>query len=197
MVLSSFHTEARRWVKFPATVLLATALLGLLHNYFNFDPVLIGQRCETGLGAAMVFLEYILIPLGSVAVALGMLSLHRWALALGYVLPLLALMLVTIEKVQRIVIKFAEYRAGSMQSLGGGVMTALLVLALWAVYGLVVLYIAKSWRMLNQAREWMRAPAATQASTVAGAKLYGTTGAQTQEGDVCLIMPEAGQEEST
>ncbi len=42
MVPSSLLTEARRWVKFPATVLLATALLWLMHSYFNLDPAAIG-----------------------------------------------------------------------------------------------------------------------------------------------------------
>jgi hypothetical protein len=199
MVPSSLQTEARRWVKFPATVLLATALLWLLHSYFNLDLKTIGQRSESFIGALFVFCELVLIPLGSVAVALGMLTLHRWALALGYFMPLLPLILVTIDKTHRVALKFTEYRAtGEISSFGGGVMTALLIAALWAVYVLIVLYILKSWHMLQQARQWLKGPATDAGPRRAvDAMRAGPAGQASDEGDYCLLMPENNQEETT
>ncbi len=199
MVPSSLQTEARRWVKFPATVLLATALLWLLHSYFNLDLARIGQRSESVVGALFVFCDLVLIPLGSVAVALGLLTLHRWALLLGYVMPLLPLILVTIDKAHRVALKFAEYRAtGEISSFGGGVMTALLIAALWAVYVLTVLYILKSWQMLHQARQWLNHPARDAGMGHAGdTQRLGQGDHPVEDGDYCLLMPENNQEETT
>lgn len=199
MVPSNLYTEARRWVKFPATVLLATALLWLLHSYFNLDLGMIGQRSESVIGALFVFCDLVLIPLGSVAVALGMLGLHRWALLLGFFMPLLPLILVTIDKVNRVSIKFEEFRATNDRfSFGDGVMTALLIAALWAVYVLMVLYILKAQHMLQQTRQWLRRPSQDAAlSRASETRRAGQGSPQADEGDFCLLMPENNQEEPT
>jgi hypothetical protein len=199
MPSSDQRTEARRWVKFPATVLFATGILWLLDTYFSsfeggFGPV--GQRAETLFGVLYILLIYVVIPLGSVAVGLGMLSLHRWALSTGFIMPLVPLLIVTVDKVQRIAGKFTEYHAsGSVRSFGGGVMTALLLVALWAAYGLVVLYIVKSWRLLSAAREWLRLPAGAGAAQ-AGVQPVTSDPAKAEGGDFCLLMPEGETEET-
>lgn len=197
MATSSLYTEARRWVKFPATILIATALLWLLRNFFDYDLTEIGQRTETVVGIIFVFCEFVLIPLGSVAVAVGMLWLQRWALNLGYVMPLLPLIVVTLEQAHRVALKFAQWRAsGDHSSFGAGVMTALLVAALWAAYGLMALYIFKSAHLLGQAQEWLHAPGNTMdGKGPAPRPLFG--GESPEEGDCCLLMPDSSNEETT
>jgi hypothetical protein len=197
MAPSSLYTEARRWVKFPATVLLATALLWLLRNFFEYDQAAIGQRTESVIGAIFVFCELVLIPLGSVAVAVGMLWLQRWALQLGYVMPLLPLIVVTLEQAHRVALKFAEWRAsGEFSSFGGGVMTTLEVAALWAVYGLIALYIYKSAHLLGQAQQWLRAPGSALAGKSSAPKpLFGCE--CPEEMDCCQLMPDSNPEETT
>jgi hypothetical protein len=196
MATSTLYTEARRWVKFPATVLVATALLWLLRNFFDYDQVAVGQRAESVIGAIFVFFEFVLIPLGSVAVAVGMLWLQRWALYLGYVMPLLPLIVVSLEQTHRVAMKFAAWRAtGEFSSFGAGVMTALLVAALWAVYGLMVLYIFKSTHLLGQAQEWLHAPDASLAGK--GGLISPLSGGEgIEEGDCCLLMPDGSHEET-
>ena len=196
MATSTLYTEARRWVKFPATVLIATALLWLLRNFFDYDQVAVGQRAESVVGAIFVFCEFVLIPLGSVGVAVGMLWLQRWALYLGFVMPLLPLIVVSMEKTQRVAMKFAEWRAsGEFSSFGAGVMTALLVAALWAVYGLMALYIFKSAHLLGQAQEWLHAPDSNLAGKGAKPRPY-SDGERIEEGDCCLLMPDGSHEET-
>jgi hypothetical protein len=197
MATSSLYTEARRWVKFPATVLIATALLWLLRNIFDYDPGGVGQSAESIVGAIYMFCYFVLIPLGSVAVAVGMLWLQRWALYLGYLMPLLPLIVVSHEKTQRVALKFAQWRAtGEFSDFGAGVMTALLVAALWAVYVLMALYIFKSTHLLGQAQEWLRAPGNTSAGK-SPAPRQNFTGEGSDEGDCCLLMPDSSHEETT
>lgn len=197
MATSSLYTEARRWVKFPATVLIATALLWLLRNFFDYNQVAVGQRAESVVGAIFVFYYFVLIPLGSVAVAVGMLWLQRWALYLGYLMPLLPLIVVSLEQTHRVALKFADWRAtGEFSSFGAGVMTALLVAALWGVYALIVLYIYKSAHLLGQAQEWLHGPDASLAGKAAATRPL-LDKEQFEEGDCCLLMPDGSHEEPT
>ena len=87
MTARDYRTEARRWVKFPATVLFATGVLWLMHRYFHFDMAAIGEQTKTGIGALSVIVNFLVIPLGCVIVALGLLFLLRWSLWLGMILP--------------------------------------------------------------------------------------------------------------
>lgn len=187
-------TEARRWAKFPATVLLATGLLWLLQSYFALlvpdarDQI--GQETETFVGALYIFSSLVIVPLGSVAVGLGLLFVQRWALWGGFVLPALALVIVTVEKAAVIGRKFAEFRqAGAVSSFGGGVMTALLVLALWAVYVLIVLYLLKTLHQLNLAYGYANRRTAP-AGQLGGKSTAGNASAADDDEDLCLYMPE-------
>lgn len=196
MQASTNLTEARRWAKFPATVLLVTGILWLLQIIFTLDKSAIGQRSESFVGAAAVFIELVVIPLGSVAVGLGLLFLQRWALLLGFVMPLLPLLFATAEKIERIVAKFAEWRSSdNFASFGDGVMHALLLLALWGIYGLLVHYILKSMRLLDKAQDWLRVPATQRGSAPAAYPVTGSDDVVTDGNEVCFLMPEGDNDE--
>ncbi len=187
-------TEARRWAKFPATVLLVTGLLWLLQSYFALlvpeAQIRIGQETKTFAGAAYVFASLVIVPLGSVAVGLGLLFVQRWAVWGSFVLPALALVIVTIEKAAAIGRKFAEYRhGGAVSSFGGGVMTALLLLALWVVFLIVVLYLLKTLRQLDLAYGYARRRAGP-AGQLGDSRATGAGGTTSDEDDLCLYMPE-------
>jgi len=160
MIPLEIQFSAKRWVKFPATVLFATGVLWLMQSYFELDWESIKQQTETGLGSLAVITDLVIIPLGSIAVGVGLFFLQRWAIWLGFVLPVLPLLVVTIEKLGRIEQKFAEYRLseGGVSSFGGGVMTAILVLALWGIYVVIVIYLAKTIRILDSGRAWLKRP---------------------------------------
>ena len=197
MAASNQLTEARRWVKFPATVLLAIALLWLLQNLFEFNSAEIGQRTEKVIGILYVIVDYIVVPLGSVAVGIGLLFLQRWALITGFFLPLLPLVLVTADKIGRVVAKFTQYReTGDFSHFGGGVMTALLVIALWAVFFLYLDYIYKSWRLTNQAREWLSPKRRGARGSAPGAEPPSGGAARTDD-EGCYLLPDADDEEQS
>jgi hypothetical protein len=193
-------TEARRWAKFPATVLLITGLLWLLQSYFALlvpdARVQIGQETETFLGALYIFSSLVIVPLGSVAVGLGLLFVQRWALWGGFVLPALALVIVTAEKAEAIGRKFTEFRqAGTVSSFGGGVMTALLVLALWAVYLIIVLYLLKTLHQLNLAYGYARRRQAPASQADGSGAVPPAAAGEGEEDDFCLYMPETQDDE--
>jgi hypothetical protein len=190
-------TEARRWVKFPATVLLATGVLWLLQSYFELDWSNIGRLTRTGIGAVAVFTDMVFIPLGTVIVGVGLLFVQRWALYTGMVLPLLPLLMLTADKWQRISDKFSLFhQSGNVGSFGAGVMTSLMLLALWAVYVLMIFYLAKSLRYLQRLRQWVRGRQAEPA----GEKAAGDTppdvaDAALDEDELCLLLPDPQVEE--
>lgn len=189
------QVEARRWAKFPATVLLATGLLWLLQNYFELDWLQIKEQSESLVGAIVVFTALVLVPLGSVASGLGLLFLQRWALWSGFVLPVIALAYLSGEKAQSIARKFAEFRAsGEVESFGGGVMTALLLVALWAVYILIVTYLLKVLKQLELADGWARRR--PDASSTQGVSQHLASGSPAAAGDdeYCFLLPDPADE---
>lgn len=192
--LHGYTTEARRWAKFPATLLFATGFLWLLESLFSFNMDNVGQQSETGVGALALFINFAVIPLGSVVIALGMLFVQRWALILGPLLGLYPLVALSISKVARIQLKFAEYRSGSSESsFGDGVMTSLLLMALWAIFGLMVLYVLKSLGILAKSQQWLSQPAGDEATVVQGAGDSSGDAPGTEMDDVyCSMFPAAG-----
>jgi len=188
-----YRIEARRWVKFPATILLITGVLWLIRTYFELDWTRTLERTETLVGSVAVLTELVLIPLGSVVIGIGLLFLQRWALWLAYIIPLFPLVILTGEKVLRIGVKFDTYRQTSdVSEFGDGVMTALLVLALWALYVLIVLYLFKAWLQLKASRAWW--------GTRHGPGSI-TTGEPCEEqpeleDELCLLMPETAEDET-
>lgn len=191
-----YTTEARRWAKFPATLLFATGFLWLLESLFHFNQESVGQQSETVVGALGVFINYT-IPLGCVVTALGMLFLQRWALMLGPLFSLYPLVSLSINKIARIQVKFAEYRSGGADdSFGDGVMTSLLLLALWAIFGLMVLYVLKSLCILRKSQQWLSQPAASEGEEVQGSGAVSEDAAVMENDDVfCPMFPAAGQKD--
>jgi hypothetical protein len=184
---------ARRWVKFPATILFATGVLWLLQIIFNSDWEAIRNYWSTGAGALLVLVYMLVIPLGSVAIALGLLFLQRWALWGGAILPVVPLVLVTIDKFYRIKDKFADFRdSGNSQALGDGVMTSVLVLALWAVYALILVYLYKANKILGGAEQWLKRPVRDATAGAARDPAAGRTAGdfEAAEGDYCQLFPE-------
>jgi uncharacterized membrane protein len=165
---------ARRWVKFPATIMFATGLLWLLESYFQLDWDALGQQTETGIGAVGAFVDMVVIPLGSIAIGLGLMYLQRWALIGGAVLPLLPLLSLSVEKGVRVESKFAEFRAsGEAGYFGDGVMTAITVLVLWALYIVILIYLYKAHKILGGAEQWLRRPQRDAATGVSGERSEG------------------------
>lgn len=187
------YQEAVRWAKFPATVLLATGVVWLLRNYFELDIAAVGELTETGVGIVLALINLLLIPLGSVAAGIGLLFTQRWAIFAAAPLASAALLATTIDKAQRIYVKFAQYRSEQdTAAYGDAVMTILLLLALWAVLGLMVWYIIKTWRHLQSARQWLSQPRSQGAPAASAARRvpYSIDEDEVEEGDVCLLMPE-------
>jgi hypothetical protein len=196
MVTRSTRDEARRWAKFPATVLFATGFLWLLHSIFNLDMGSRSQQLESVVGILAALLDLIFIPLGGVAIGLGMLFLQRWALWLGFIFPVFPLVILTGEKWQRMGQKFSEWRGGDLSAMEGGVMTGLLVLALWGVFALMVYYLRKALRLLDKAEGWMRASAASSSDNAAamgpawGQARAGVAMSSPDDSDVCMLIPD-------
>ena len=186
---------ARRWAKFPATLFFSNLFLWLLETMFNFNMEQVGQQSETGVGALGLFIDFAVIPLGSVVIALGMLFVQRWALMLGPLLGLYPLVSLSISKAARIQTKFAEYRSGGLEaSFGDGVMTALLLLALWAIFGVMLIHLRKSLAALNKSREWFARPRKPDAEALpeSAANSEASSDDATNEG-FCPMFPAAGQ----
>ncbi len=182
---------ARRWVKFPATILFGTGILWLLQIIFNSDWERIRDFWSTGAGAILVLVYMLVIPLGSVAVALGLLFLQRWAMWGAAILPTVPLVLVTIDKLHRIRDKFTAFHdSGNTNALGDGVMTSVLVLALWAVYVLILVYLYKAYRILGGAEQWLSRPVRDE--TVAREPVERTAGGAEDVGlgEYCQLFPE-------
>jgi hypothetical protein len=192
--------EARRWMKFPATVLIATGILWLLHSYFSLNWSDIGQLTETGIGAVAVFINLVVIPLGSVVAGVGLLLVQRWAMWAACCLPVPPLVVLTMDKVDRIAVKLKEFRgSGEVSSFGDGIMTAILLLALWAVYFLILGYLLKAWREMEVAREWLKLPSRQDRGFAASSKQPPDPASAEDEPDaedVCLLMPDSIDDES-
>ncbi len=188
------YTEAKRWAKFPATVLLTLGLLWLLQNYFELNLDQLGQQTETGVGILVALLDLLLIPLGSVAVGIFLLFTQRWSMVAAVPLTFAALLLLTVDKVARVALKFAQYRAThETAAYGGAVMTILLIIALWAVFALVLFYLRKAWLHLDAAQEWLNSPRRKPEPRTVTVPLGPGEGSLTlPEEDVCLLLPDAG-----
>ena len=188
---------ARRWAKFPATVLFATGLLWLLKSYFQLNIETIGEKAETGIGAIGVFADMVIIPLGSMVVALGLLYLQRWAMLTGLFLPLLPLLILTYEKALRINAKFTEFRiSGEAAQFEGGVMTALLVVALWAVYVMMILYLLKALKIMDSDREWLKRPGAADAATAAPETAGLPVSGEQADDEIFTMFPGQNEDDS-
>lgn len=191
MASRDYLAEARRWVKFPATILFATGVLWLLQIVFNSDWERIRDYWSTGAGALLVLVYMLVIPLGSVAVALGLLFLQRWAMWGAAILPTVPLILVSIDKFTRTRAKFAAFHdTGNTSALGDGVMTSLLVLAIWAVYVLILVYLYKAHRILGGAEQWLSRPVRDETAARQPLERSAGDAEDVGLGEYCQLFPE-------
>ena len=153
--------EARRWTKFPATLLIITGVLWLIEVLFKVAQDWngnIAQPSETFVGAVVVFALAVVVPLGSPLAGVFILYLHRKALYVGAALPFIPLAYLTWYECLRIARKFHEYRTDhAVASFGTAVMEAVILLGLWSIVWVHLLYIRRALRELASAS---RAPAA-------------------------------------
>ncbi len=136
----------------------------------------------------------VLIPLGSIAVGLGLMYLQRWALVGGAVLPLLPLLMLSVEKGMRVDAKFEQFRAtGQAGYFGDGVMTAITIAALWVLYALILVYLYKAHKILSGGEQWLARPlrdaTAGASRDAAAGRTAGEVG-EAAEGDYCQLFPE-------
>ncbi|MCH7471949.1 hypothetical protein IIA79_03250 [bacterium] len=196
--------EASRWLKFPATILLAAGVLWLLQVLFEPNLADELRRTRTGIGSILVFVDLLVIPLGSVVVGIGLLYLQRWALHLAFVMPALPLAYLISEKAPVISGKFAQFhQSGDVAAFGDGVMKAVLLIAMVAIYVLIVMYLIKALRILGEFRQ-RAMPAGMGGATAdrAGQGEVGSAGDAARDSeptgkstdDLCLIMPEVEEE---
>lgn len=179
--------QARRWAKFPATLLFALSVIWLVRMLFGLDPSALGSGTKTGLGALAAVYTLGVIPLGSAACGVGLLFLQAWAYIPAAILPLWPVIAVSADKVSRIDRKFAQFHQdGQIASLGNGLIDVLVVIAIWAAYAIALTYLWKSWKMRPSA--WR--PAKGLAGGVAAAA---PEGGRVEEGEVCLLLPEVDE----
>lgn len=200
---TSLLDEARRWTKFPATLLFATCLLWLItvipKAATDWDAY-VAQPSETLFGALLVFLQLVVVPIAGPLAGIGMLFLQRSALYLGAFLPFIPLGTITVDKAARIAIKFREYREqASINSFGDGVLDAVILLGCWAIAIVHVLYIRRALQEMAKAEQWQRGPAAVQqraAPGTGGPLAAGVAGGAAMAGDsvsddTCFLLPES------
>ena len=72
----------------------------------------------------------------------------------------------------------------------------LLVIALWAVFVLYLSYLYKSWRLTNQAREWL-SPKRRAAGNSPAAGPQPSEGGGASDEEVCYLLPDANNEDQT
>jgi len=189
-----YHSAARRWAKFPAAILFILAVVWLIQNYFELNWAEIGSQTRTGLGSVMVFLHLVVIPLGSILIGVCVMFLQRWALWGAGVIALYPLMVKTFDLAARIDAKFTLYRqGGEFSEFGGGIMTALELLMIWALYGIVLYHLRKALYWHAQARQWIKRPsshpvAKGQEPRVSQASNRSATDGE--DSDVCLLLPD-------
>jgi len=187
-------SEARRWAKFPATLILISGILWLLQRYFELDWPAIGEQTRTGLGSAAVFVDLVAIPLGSMVTGVGLLFIQRWAIWMAFFLPLMPLLMLGLEKWIKICDKFSTFhRGGDASSFGAGVMGSILVLGLAVVYFLLVIYLIKCLKHINSAASYSRGKAVSTDSEEYQ-NITRPSVDTTEDQDVCLLLPDPEQD---
>ena len=190
---------ARRWAKFPATVLFVTGVLWLLLTYFRINWAEIGETTETGIGALYVFTDMVVIPLGSLVIGVCVMFLQRWALWGTGVILAVPLVQSTLNMAQRVDHKFDTYHlTRDVQDFGAGIMTAIEILGIWVIYAVVVYHLRKALYWHGKARQWVRKPLTepTPADHVdKPVPPRGAVARTDEDGDVCLLMPDFYEEE--
>lgn len=196
----SYTTEARRWAKFPAVLLMALAIFWLLQKYFEIVPnwAAIEERTETAIGAVYVFTDLVVIPLGSLVAGILLLFLKRGAVFAGMLIPLWPLASVTVQLAERINTKFALHNQTQVVAhFRDGLMSTLELLLLWAVYVLLLHHFRKTLYWLGRSRPWRRQPARDDSGDPEPKIISRDTPPEdVEDGDVCLLMPDVTDEQA-
>jgi hypothetical protein len=189
---ASQYVQARRWVKYPATLLFALSLVWLATSLFNLDWAHAQAISETGVGIARLLMDFIIVPLGGAVVGVFLLSVKAWAIPVAALLPLEPLIVSSLSKLERISGKFTIFHdTQDASSLGAAVMDIFLLIALWSAYALMLGYLYKAWRIVRSAAP--RRAGASAAAATAGSRT--AAGARPEEGETCMLLPEVGQSE--
>jgi hypothetical protein len=191
-----YHAAARRWAKYPAAILFILAVVWLINNYFEWNFPELGQDTENGLGILAAFTYLLVIPLGSILIGVCVMFLQRWALWGAGIIALIPLVDKTVDIVGRIGAKFGVYRAtGSSSEYGGAIMWALGLLAMWALYGIMVYHLRKALYWHARARQWVKRPASSQVQPRAAVTDPQVGYAPAEDGEeICYIMPDTDTE---
>lgn len=191
-----YHSAARRWAKYPAAILFILAVVWLINNYFEWNFSELGQDTEKGLGILLAFTYLLVIPLGSILIGVCVMFLQRWALWGAGIIALVPLVVKTIDVIDRIEEKFAVYRiTGSSSEYGGAIMWALGLLAMWALYGIMIYHLHKALYWQAKARQWIKRPATNaKADRRQAAPVADVPAEPEADPEVCLLMPDTEPE---
>src|SRR5437867_1563261 len=105
MQLRTQFDEARRWTKFPATVLLITGVLWLVVVIFRVAQdggAALASEARTVVGIVWLLLRIPVTLIGCPLAALGVYYLQRQAFYAAAALPALPLLSVSLDKAARI-----------------------------------------------------------------------------------------------
>jgi hypothetical protein len=181
--------QARRWAKFPASVLFALSVIWLLRSFFELGGDASGFQdlTHTGVGILQVVWDLLIIPVGGAVIGIYLLLRKRWAAPVAALLPLKPLVEITGRKLVDVQANFHDYNTqASMTKLYEGLVDLLIVAGFWALFVLMLFYLWKVWTLLRERPRW-RAGAAVIGEQAGGAPLRA---AQNGDGDVCFMMPE-------
>lgn len=187
------QSQARRWAKFPATVLFALSVVWLLRSFFELGQNEAGFQnlTHTGVGILNVVLDLLVIPVGGAVIGIYLLLRKRWAAPVAALLPLKPLAVITLRKLADVRANFHDYNeAASMTKLYEGLVDLLVLAAFWALFALMLAYLWKVWTLLRERPRWNVAAGGAVESAV-GAPAPATT-----DGDVCFLLPETEDAES-
>jgi hypothetical protein len=192
-----YHSAARRWAKYPAAILFILAVVWLINNYFELNVPELGQQTETGLGILMAVTYLLVIPLGSILIGVCVMFLQRWALWGAGIIALIPLIVKSIHIIARISGKFTNYRVtGSSSEYGGAIMWAFGLLAMWALYGIMIYHLHKALYWHAKARQWVKRPASAAAAAAADKQSPAADGDEPEsDNEVCLLMPDTENEQ--
>jgi hypothetical protein len=104
----------------------------------------------------------------------------------------------TSDVIVRIEEKFAAYRtSGSSSEYGGAIMWALGLLAMWALYGIMVYHLRKALYWHARARQWVKRPAGARAQSDSSPADQQAAAAPAEElEEICYMMPDTDMEPS-
>jgi hypothetical protein len=183
------QTQARRWAKFPATVLFVLSVLWLLRSFFSFgdDPAHFQELTHTGVGILQVLWDLLVIPVGGAVIGIYLLLRKRWAAPASALLPLEPLLVTSARKLVDVTANFHDYNTRSqMNKLYEGLVDLIVLLGFWVLFGLMCFYLYKVWELLKPPAKWGPGVGATvDVATPMNAKASANG-----DSEVCFLLPE-------